>query len=320
MKVLIGANQMGLETAIPDLQSKYPDLEFAYCADRDKIAEMIADADVYMGWLNRELFLAAKKLKWIQSPSSGINYYLDIPELVASDLILTSARGTHGACLAESVFGMIFAFTRGVRAAILDQVEHRWAPRAIRPNLLELTGSTMGIVGLGTVGRAIAKRAAAFDMRVVAVDLLPAERPPHVAELWGLDGLRELMRQSDYVVVTVPYTAQTDGMIGAQEIALMKPSAMLIGISRGHIIDEAALAQALKGGKLRAAALDVFAQEPLPPDSELWNLSNLLIMPHVAGGTQFEGRYVLEIFYENLDRFLRGDLPLRNQIDKARGF
>mgnify|MGYP005839400137 CR=1 FL=1 len=320
MKVLIGANPMGLEKAIPDLQAKYPDIAFVHCADRAQTGEMIADADVYVGWLNRDIFMAAKKLKWIQSPSSGINYYLAIPELVESDVLLTSARGTHGACLAESVFGMIFAFTRGVRTAILNQPQHVWVAREIRPKLLELTDMTLGIVGFGMVGRSIAKRAAAFDMRIIAVDLLPGDKPDYVAELWGLDHLHELMRQSDFVVITVPYTPQTDGMIGANEIAQMKPTAMLVGISRGHIIDEAALAAALKSGKLWAAALDVFAQEPLPPDSELWDIENLLIMPHVAGGTQYEGKYILEIFYENLDRFLRHDLPLRNQIDKRRGF
>ena len=320
MKVLIGANPMGLEKAIPDLQKRHPEVEFAYCDDRAKTGEAIEDADVYVGWLNRDVFLAAKKLKWIQSPSSGINYYLAIPELVESDVLLTSARGTHGACLAESVFGMIFAFTRGVRQAVVDQPQHRWAAGEIRPHLIELTGMTMGIVGLGMVGRSIAKRAAAFDMRIVAVDMYPKDKPDHVSELWGLDRLHEMLRQSDFVVVTVPYTPETDGMIGAKEIAQMKATAMLVGISRGHIIDEQAMVAALKSGQLAAAASDVFAQEPLPAGSELWDVENLLIMPHVAGGTQYEGKYIVEILFENVERFLQGNLPLRNQIDKVRGF
>jgi phosphoglycerate dehydrogenase-like enzyme len=138
--------------------------------------------------------------------------------------------------------------------------------------------------------------------------------------LWGFGRLGDLLRESDYVVVTVPRTPQTLGMIGAEQLALMKPSAILVGISRGGIIDQRALAQALREKRLAAAALDVFETEPLPADSELWDMENLLITPHVAGGTQFETQYILDIFRENLERFMRGDLPLRNQIDKQRGF
>jgi phosphoglycerate dehydrogenase-like enzyme len=311
---------MGLEEAIPELERKHPDLEFVHCPKREDTLEMIADADIYLGWLNEEILAAAKKLKWVQSPSTGINYYLAIPEFVESDVLLTSARGTHGACLAESVLGMIFAFTRGIRDCVLRQQERLWAVREVRPKLVELTGSTMGIIGFGAVGRALAVRARAFDMRIVAVDLYPDDKPGYVSELWGVDRLDDLLRDSDYVVVTVPYTLQTEGMIGPEQLTLMKPSAMLVGISRGGIIDQEALARALREKRLAAAALDVFRPEPLPADSELWDLENLLITPHTAGGTQFERQHVLDIFDENLGRFLRGDLPLRNQIDKQRGF
>jgi len=320
MKVLVGPNSMRLESFLPDLKRDYPQVEFGYCSDRTALKDAIVDADVYVGWMNRDLFLAARNLKWIQSPSTGIDYYLTIPELVESDVLLTSARGTHGACLAESVLAMIFAFTRGIRASVLRQKEHSWGIRDIRGKLVELTGSTMGIIGFGTVGRSLAKRAQAFDMRIIAVDLYPDDKPEYVTELWGLDHLEDLLRESDYVVVTVPRTPQTRGMIGAQQIALMKPGAMLVGISRGSIIDQEALAQALRENRLAAAALDVFDPEPLPADSELWCLENLLITPHTAGGTQFEGKHVIGIIRENLERFLRGDLPLHSQIDKQRGF
>jgi len=318
MKVLIGNNPMGLENAIPDLQNRYPHIRFVHAADRAQLAGQIVDADVYVGWLNRDLFMAARQLKWIQSPSSGINAFLEIPELVQSDVLLTSARGTHGACVAESAIGMILAFTRQIRGAILAQQQRRWAMGELRPRTFELTGSILGVIGMGTIGQAIAKRAVAFDMRVIAVDMLPTNCPP--AEVWGMDRLDDLLRQADFVAVTVPYTPATAGLIGARQIALLKPTAMLIGISRGGIIDETALITALREGRLAAAALDVFAQEPLPADSPLWELDNLLITPHIAGGSQFEGRYILEIFYENLERFLNGNLPLRNQIDKRRGF
>lgn len=320
MKVLVGPNFFGLEKVLPELARTYPQLELVHCQDRAKLTSEIADADIYVGWLNRDVFLAAKALKWIQSPSSGINYYLAIPELVESEVLLTSARGTHGACLAEHAFAMILAFTRHIRDFVVHQQSHHWSIRELRREMLELTGSTIGIIGFGVSGRAVARRAQAFGMRILAVDLFPVERPDYVSRLSDLDGLDELLRESDYIVVTVPYTSQTRNMIGPDQLALMKPGAFLIGISRGGVIDEEAMADALRSGRLAGAALDVFAKEPLPEDSELWDLDNLLITPHVGGGTQFETEHILEIFTENLGRFLQDEFPLRNQVDKQRGF
>jgi phosphoglycerate dehydrogenase-like enzyme len=320
MKVLIGPNGMGLEQGLPDLRARFDKVTFEHCAERGELAAAIADAEVYVGWLDGETFSRAKQLRWIQSPSSGVNHYLAIPELAESDVLLTSASGTHAACLAESTLGMILAFTRGIRDAVFYQEQHEWAGRAIRSKLVELTGSTLGIVGLGHVGCALAERARSFGMRILAVDLYTGDKPECVDELSHVDRLEELLRVSDYVVVTVPYTTQTEGLIGPEQLAMMKPSAMIVGISRGGIIDQDALAEALREGRLGAAALDVTRPEPLPADSALWDVENLLIMPHVAGGTQFEGQHVLAILTENLERFLRGGLPLRNQVDKARGF
>ena len=190
----------------------------------------------------------------------------------------------------------------------------------IRVSQVELTGSIVGIVGFGAIGYALAVRALAFGMQVVAVDVHPQHEPADVTWLRGLDGLSDLLCISDYVVVTVPYTDQTSHMIGVSQLALMKPTAMLVGMSRGGVIDQAALAQALRARRLAAAALDVFEPEPLPADSALWDLENLLITPHIAGGTQYEAQHIIGIFRENLGRFLRGELPLRNQVDKTLGY
>ncbi len=320
MKVLIGPNVMGLERALPDLETEHPEVTFAYCPDRDNLMGEIADADVYMGHLGRDLFVAAKNLKWVQSPSTGVNYYLMIPELVAGDCLLTGARGTHSGCLAESIFAMILAFTRGIRDSILVQPSHQWAMRDIRPKLVELTGSTVGFVGYGAMARATAERMKAFGARCIAVDLFPDKCPQENAEVWGLDALDTLLAQSDYVIVTVPYTEQIHGMIGVAQLAKMKPGAMLVGISRGGIIDQTALAAALRDGVIACAALDVFEPEPLPADSELWDIPNLLITPHIAGGTQYEGENIIRIFRENLNRFLKDEGPLVNQVDKTLGY
>jgi len=320
MKVLFSPTIMELEKSIPDLRKAYPDFEFVYSPTREAVADLITDADIYVGWLNRAIFQAAQNLKWIQSPSSGVNYYLDIPELVESDVLLTSASSTHAACLAESTFGMILAFTRGIRTSIFRQQQHEWAGRELRPVLKELTGSTLGIIGFGSFGRALAKRADAFDMRVIAVDAFPHNKPEHVDDLWPVDRLDDLLRQSDYVVVAVPITPETENLIDAEKMALMKPDAMLVGMSRGGIIEQDALARALREKKLAAAALDVCQPEPLPADSELWDLDNLLITAHIAGGTQHERKYVIDIFRENLERFQQGNFPLRNQVNKQHGW
>jgi phosphoglycerate dehydrogenase-like enzyme len=320
MKVLFGPNMMGLEKGIPALKQAYPDIEFVHCADQKALPAAIADAEVYMGHVNRDVFLAARKLKWIQSPSTGVNYYLAVPELRDGDVILTGARGTHAACVAESALGMILAFTRGIRQSIQLQPQHKWAMREIRSQLIELTDLTLGIIAFGSIGQALAKRAKAFDMRVIVADKYPGHKPAFVDELWGLDRLNDLLAESDIVVVAAPWTPEAQGMIGAAQIACMKPSAMLVGISRGGIIDQKALAEALRAKKIACAALDVFEPEPLPADSELWDIENLLITAHIAGGTQYEGKYLLEIFTENLGKYLRGEFPLRNQVDKQKGY
>ena len=319
MKIVVTPSITGVEQYVPELAHAYPQLDFVFCPERSLLLHELADAEILLGPVSREAVLAAPRLKWVQSTSTGVDNMLAIPELVARDVLLTGARGTHSACLAESVFGMILAFTRGIRESVMLQQEHRWNQLPLRGRLRELTGSALGLVGFGAMAHAIACRAQAFDMRVMAVDRYPARAPDGVA-LWGLERLDDLLRQSDYLVVTVPLHVTTRGMIGARELALMKPDAMLIGISRGGVIDQPALAAALREKRLAAAALDVFDPEPLPADSELWDLEGLLITPHIAGGTQLEAQHLIEIFRENLDRYLRGDFPLRNQVDKARGF
>jgi len=320
MKVLFGPNMMGLEKGIPALKQANPTIEFVHCPDQKALAAAIADAEIYMGHINREVFLAAQQLKWIQSPSTGINYYLNIPELKDGPCILTGARGTHAACVAESALAMILAFTRGIRESIQLQPQHKWAMREVRSKLLELSRLTMGIIAFGSIGRALAKRAKAFDMRVIVTDAFPPAKPEFVDEMWSMDRLDDLLRQSDIVVVAAPWSPEAQGLIGAAQIALMKPTAMLVGISRGGIIDQGALAQALREKKIACAALDVFEPEPLPADNELWDIENLLVASHIAGGTQYEAEYLLEIFNENLGKYLRGEFPLRNQADKQKGY
>jgi len=320
MKVVVGRTAMRLNEAIPEWEERFPGYEFVECNDRDSLAKVIGDADVIIGGVNRDLFLQAKQLKWIQASSTGINNFMDIPEFVASDCLLTNVRGTHGGPLSESVFAMIFAFNREIRSFIEEQKKHNWTMMTYRPRMRELRGATMGILGFGGVGKTLARRAAAFDMELLVVDKYPGEKPEHVAELWGLEGLNEMLARSDYVVITAPYTQEAHHMIDREELALIKPDAMIVIISRGGIVSEKALLEVLQEKRIRAAAIDVWEADRLAPESPFWDLENCLVTPHAAGGSNLERDTILEIVEENLGRFIKGDLPLRNQIDKQLGF
>jgi phosphoglycerate dehydrogenase-like enzyme len=177
----------------------------------------------------------------------------------------------------------------------------------------------MGIIGLGNIGRAIAKLAHAFEMNVIAVDAHEVPRPDYVSELGLLDGMDGLLRRSDVVVVATPITAETRGMLGAEQLALLKPSAYLMVMSRGGIIDEAALARMLREGRLAGAGLDVTATEPLPPESELWDAPNIFITPHCSPASKQTGELVVKICRENLARYLSNE-PLSHVVDKRLGY
>ncbi len=320
MKVVIGRNPMKIDGSLPELKKEFPGVEFIYAPKADDVMAQIADAEVYVGWPDRKQFQAAKKIKWVMVPGTGVDRVVAVPEIKNGDVILTSIRGAHGVAIAESALGMIFWYTRGLMEATRNQPKHVYTQQVIRDRMVELTGSTIGIIGLGSIGRALAKRAFAFDAKIIAVDAYPPAKPDFVHELWGLEKLDDLLRQSDYVVITVPGTPETAHMIGAREISLMKRTAMLVLVSRGGVLDEKALLAAVQEKRLAAAALDVFEQEPLAAVSPLWDAPNMLITPHIAGGTQFEGSFTIEVLRENLHRFLMGQLPLRNQIDKQKGF
>ena len=320
MKVLIGPNPYNLEKVIKELEAVYTEVVYEFCGQSQSLSDTISDATVYFGWLSRDQFNAAQNLRWVQSPSTGVDRFLAIPELKNSDVLLTSARGTHGPVLAEHTFALIFSFTRGIHLSADYQKNRRWISGPLRSTLTELRGTTLGIVGFGSIGHAIADRARCFGINIIGVDVQDTPCPDHVKWVGDLSRLDELMSESDVVVVTVPHTAETYHMINENRIAKMRSHALLVGISHGGIIDEEALAHALNSKKIRAAALDVTEKEPLPEDSPLWDIENLLITPHVGGGSQYEADTILEIFKENLGRFVREDFPLRNQIDKDRGF
>lgn len=279
--------------------------------------EVMPEVEVICGEINRALFARRKKLAWIQSWGAGVDGLL-YPELVESDVMLCSAKGTVGVHLADHGMALLLALTRGIHTALRnpgwDRV--RWP---IRDASWELVDRTMGIVGLGGTGRELARRAGAFGMRVVAVDPEDVEVPPEVEACWGMDRFHALLEQSDVVAICAPLTAETEGLFDRTAFARMQNHALLINVTRGRIVDEAALMEALNENRIGGAGLDVVPQEPLPGDHPLWEMENVVITPHTAGGSPNRDGRCVALFCENLRRYMDG-LPLLSVIDKRKGY
>jgi phosphoglycerate dehydrogenase-like enzyme len=251
-------------------------------------------------------------LRWIHLASAGVDHVLE-PGLQLAGITVTNSGGVFDRPIAEYVLGLILAHAKGLVATIEAQRERRWAYR----ETLDVSGRLVVVVGLGRVGRAVGELARAAGLRVVGVRSQAAPVPR--IDVVPREGLLEALHDADYVVVTAALTPETHGLIDRRAIASMKPSAFLINVARGPIVDTTALLDALGNGRIAGAALDVFETEPLPPDSPLWSAPNLLVSPHMAGDSDGWDSRVVELFGENVRRYLRGE-PLRNVVDPARGY
>ncbi len=306
------------------VKTTYPQVEFCTALTEREALETIKDAEVVFGDVSREVFLAAENLRWIQCHGAGVNKLIAIPELITSDVAVTNTRGAHAATIAEHFFGTLFSLTRQLPKLNIAQRNREWInwsqwPEKIGAPPISIQGLTLGIFGLGNIGRAIAARAHAFQMEVIALDKYDVSRPEYVSAFWLIDELPELLKRSDIVVVTVPGTSQTFRMIGHKELNLMKPTAYLCVVSRGGVVDEDALANMLKNSRLAGAAVDVAEIEPLPAHSPLWDAPNLIITPHCAGKSEASTAAATAILSENLGHYL-GGRPLTNLVDKKMGF
>ncbi|MDG2276882.1 MAG: D-2-hydroxyacid dehydrogenase [Pseudomonadales bacterium] len=284
----------------------------------DQTKQEAADADVILGIVPPELFAAAPKVKWVQSISSGVDSFM-YPEFINNPVVLTSEKGLVGEHLADHGFGLLLMLTRQLASA-RDLGPAAWHHRpALRAQELELTGATMVIIGLGGTGRAMARRALAFGMNVVALDRDAVAPMDDVVLHVGADHLPNILALADVVSVCCPLTSETDKLINASNIAQMKAGAFLINVTRGEVVDEDDVVAALKSGHLRGAGLDVAPREPLPADSELWRLSNVVMTPHTAGASQFRAGRNMDRFIENLAKFVNNE-PLEGIIDKTLGY
>ncbi|MGN6809397.1 MAG: D-2-hydroxyacid dehydrogenase [Thermomicrobiales bacterium] len=318
MKIVVSVNPG--EEILAQWQAAHPEVKFALATEPAAQVDEVEGADAYIGRIEREAFLGAgPRLRWVHSNGAGIETMAAIPELVASDVTVTNTRGGHAPAIAEHMFGLLLALTRRLPDHLEDQREHRWPARGRLATMRELTGATMVVVGMGNIGRAIAKRAVAFEMRVLGVDIKPGPAPDGVEAIWPLDRLDEALRQAEVLVIATPQTAETRGMIDARRIRLLPQDAYLVVVSRGRIVDEPALIAALQSGKLAGAGLDVTATEPLPADNPLWDAPNLLITPHCSAASRQTSERVWDITTENIRRFVAGE-PLTNVCDIRAGF
>jgi phosphoglycerate dehydrogenase-like enzyme len=305
------------------LEADFPQLEIVLRNRYDGIEEHLRDAEVFFTLsLRPEQFAVATKLRWIHSPSAAVHQFM-FAELIDSPVVLTNSREVHGPVVAEHVIAVVFALAKKIPMAAILQHKRMWGQETMWNNgarLREIAGATLGLIGVGSIGRRVGQMASALGMRVIAVRKHPEkEKPEGVAEVFPPSALNDLLKQSDYVVVAAPLIAATDGLINAARLAVMKPDAFLINVGRGPQVDETALADTLRCCRIAGAALDVFDREPLPEDSPLWDLPNLLITPHTAGLTEKLWHRHYELFSDNLRRYLAGQ-PLLYVVDKQKGY
>jgi phosphoglycerate dehydrogenase-like enzyme len=286
------------------------------------LLEALRDAEVYVGFgIPREVFTQSARIRWVHSGAAGVGGSL-FREMLESDVIFTNSAGTHGVPMAEHAIAMMFYLARALDHAEAGRRLRRWNrdPIAGSPGpVRELTDSVVAVIGYGGIGRQVGRRAAGLGMRVWAVKRRPQGDFPEVERLFGPADLHEALAGSDYVVLTVPHTPETDGLIGAAELAAMRPGAVLVNLARGSLVDEEALIAALQSGSIRGAGLDVYREEPLPAGSRLWELDNVCLTPHVGGVSPRFWERETELIIENTQRYLAGE-PLLNVVNKLAGY
>ena len=283
----------------------------------EELTRHLPDCDVLvlsMLWKN-ELAKMARKLKFIQSVSAGVDYY-DTNVLRAQGIRLASAAGVNAEAVAEHAMALTLALYRRLPEARDNQHARHWRGMIsdIPAREDQLTGKTMLIIGLGRIGARLAKLAKAFDMRVLATRRDPAAGAGPADAVYGQDRLHDIMGQADVVVLTCPLTKETENLIDAKALASIRPTAYLINVARGRVVDEPALIKALQEKRIAGAGIDVTVEEPLPASSSLWAMPNVLVTPHTAGETQRYEDAVIDILLENLDRLWRGESTLKNQV------
>jgi D-2-hydroxyacid dehydrogenase (NADP+) len=304
------------------IRARWPEMQVLHLLDYDLLPRELPDTDIFVGYsLRAEQLTHAKKLKWIHSTAAGVAQLM-YPELRDSGIVVTNPSGVFSPPMAEHTMGLLLALARNFPDSTRHQDRSHWGQQDIwdePQHLTELSGQVLLIVGFGSIGRELAKRAGAFDMRVWGVTRSGKGDTTHAEKLFAAQQLEEALPHADYVVIAAPETAETRHLIGTAQIARMKPGARLINVGRGSLLDEAALIRALENGTLTGAALDVTSVEPLPPNSPLWKAPNLFITPHTSAVSDRLWHRETALLVDLLERWFDGR-EMFNQIDFVRGY
>ncbi len=286
------------------------------CPSREEQDEALADAEIVFGSPSQEQLERARNVRWIHIPTAGADRFVRSDLVRERGITITNSSGCFGIPIAEHVLALMLGLTRKLGVTVRNQARSEW----VRPGPLgELFGKTVGILGLGDIGTEVARRAHAFGMQVVAMRRRRGTSPPFVVALYGPEETDKVVQAADFLVLCLPGTEATRGILSRQRIESMKPGSYVINIGRGSLIDEPALVDALRSGRLAGAGLDVFSQEPLPTESPLWKMENVLITPHTSGNSPMHPRRTAAIFLRNLERYLKGE-PLENVVDLEWGY
>jgi phosphoglycerate dehydrogenase-like enzyme len=310
------------ETAVRSLIARFPDVRFSYATTDEERARGLETADAAYTWiLNATELARAPILQWVHSSAVAVETFC-LPEMFARGIRVSNTRGVQAVPIAEHVLAVLFAFAKQIPFTLENQRQARWAQHDyVGPRLpWLLRGRTLGVIGVGTIGSALASRAAALGMRVVALRRqLGGSDVPGVTRVYRRDELPSMLAECDAVAIAAPLTNDTDGLMGRAAIAAMRPGAVLINVGRARILDTAALVEALHAGHLSGASLDVFPEEPLPPDHPLWSCPNVILTPHTSGFRQGHWDEVIDVFADNLERYRRGE-ALKYEVKAELGY
>ena len=304
------------------IRKRWPEMRVLHLLNYDQLPPELPDTDIFVGYsLRAEQLKDGKKLKWIHSTAAGVAQLM-YPELRDSGILVTNPSGIFSVPMGEHTMGLLLALARNFPDCVRQQDRARWSQQELwdKPqHLTELNGQVLLIVGYGSIGREVAKRAKAFDMRVWGVTRSGDGDGAHVEKVVTAENLNEVLPQADFVVIAAPETAETKQLMGAEQIRRMKRGARLINVARGSLLDEAALVRALESGALGGAALDVASTEPLPPESPLWKVPNLMITPHTSAVSDRLWVRQTEILIKLLERWFDGR-EMFNRVNLARGY
>lgn len=304
------------------LRAEFPEHTFLNVWDRDALREALGRCDAaFAAFVDRDLVPALTRLRWVQVPAAGVGHVLS-EEMIASPIVVTSARGVRARAIAEHVMAVTLALARQLHTTLRRQAEHVWSLDELEASgsIRTLHGRRMAIVGLGSIGGEVAKIASAFGLRVSGIRRRSEEpAPPGVEEVLPPEQLRDLLARADVVVLSAPLTPETRHLIDGAALAHIKRGALLVNIGRGKLVDDDAVVAALADGRLGGAALDVFTREPLDPESPYWDLPQVIVTPHISGGMEDYWTPLVALFAANLRRFAEGR-DLLNVVDKRAGY